>query len=511
MKATHLALLLLLAGAYDASAMKQSWAFEGEDRAHFLIERFGFGPAGRMDVRVSGVDISAPDDAENVQAGLLFVHQDELWDTVAMLDDAVGSDDFNDPMTTQTSEEGDKCVLELRQDSRWIDLTDAHTWNVSRGMEQVELNGREGGGHNGPLSIGFYYIFYAQCTPGVEISFHMEAMFKNGAKDFLSAGDAPLPVVYLTTSLLFLAAAGAWGRCLVVHREYVQRVHWLMALLVGVKAVALFAEAMRSYYMKHNGDTLTAWTAVTYTFMSLKGLLLFSVLMLIGTGWSLLKPHLSQRDKSVLSLVLVLQVVSNTAQILEAETAVGTRAWVGWRDLLLFADVACCAAVLLPIVWSIRQLRVAAATDGKAFANLQKLTQFRSFYLLVICYIYVTRLVLQLLQASLPYDATWVAVAVSELAALSFFTVTGYRFRPLPVNPYLEVPMHEDDLEEFALDDDEDDLDFRSIQRADIRKFAYGAPVKSKASYAVKSNATNKSPERTSYAKKRSGSFNSDL
>ncbi|KAJ8538943.1 hypothetical protein ON010_g12927 [Phytophthora cinnamomi] len=113
--------------------------------------------------------------------------------------------------------------------------------------------------------------------------------------------------------------------------------------------------------------------------------------------------------------------------------------------------------------------------------------------------------------ASLPYDATWVAVAVGELAALAFFTTTGYRFRPLPVNPYLEVPMHEDDLEEFALDDDEDDLDFRNIQRTDIRKFAYGAPVKTKASYSIKSTAGNSSPERASYAKKRSGSFNSDL
>lgn len=330
----------------------------------------------------------------------------------------------------------------------------------------------------------------------------MDAMFRNGAKDFFSAGDSPLPVVYLTTSFLFLAAAAMWARCLLVNRDFVQRVHWLMAMLVTVKTLALFTEAMRAYYMKRNGDTLTAWTALTYTFLSLKGLLLFSVVLLIGTGWSLLKPHLSPRDKSVLSLVLVLQVLSNIAQIFEAETAVGTRAWVNWRDLLILTDIACCAAVLLPIVWSIRQLRVAAATDGKAFANLQKLTQFRSFYLLVVTYIYVTRLVLQLLQASLPYDATWVAAAVGELAALGFFSVTGYRFRPLPLNPYLEVPMHEDDLEEFALDDDEDDLDFRSVQRSEIRKFAYGAPVKSK--------ATSISVERT-IAKKRSGSFNSDL
>lgn len=488
------ALVLALQGA---AAMKQHWDFADEDRTHFLIERFGFGSTGRMDVRVADVVVKAPAD-EDVRAGLLFVHEDNLWETVALLDDAVGSGELEDQPTKDT----DQCVLDVRQKDNWIDLKDARTWNVSRGHGMVELDGKPGGAHNGELRTGFYYLFFAQCTPGIEVSFHMDAMFRNGAKDFFSAGDSPLPVVYLTTSFLFLAAAAMWARCLLVNRDFVQRVHWLMAMLVTVKTLALFTEAMRAYYMKRNGDTLTAWTALTYTFLSLKGLLLFSVVLLIGTGWSLLKPHLSPRDKSVLSLVLVLQVLSNIAQIFEAETAVGTRAWVNWRDLLILTDIACCAAVLLPIVWSIRQLRVAAATDGKAFANLQKLTQFRSFYLLVVTYIYVTRLVLQLLQASLPYDATWVAAAVGELAALGFFSVTGYRFRPLPLNPYLEVPMHEDDLEEFALDDDEDDLDFRSVQRSEIRKFAYGAPVKSK--------ATSISVERT-IAKKRSGSFNSDL
>ncbi|RLN97373.1 hypothetical protein BBJ28_00017843, partial [Nothophytophthora sp. Chile5] len=343
-------------------------------------------------------------------------------------------------------------------------------------------------------------------TFGLLLLLQMDAVFQNGERDFLSAGDAPLPTVYLLTSLLFLLAAVVWTKCLVTHRLHVHRVHLLMTLLVAVKTLALFAEAMRALYMKRHGDTLTAWTAVTYTFLSLKGLLLFSVLLLIGTGWSLLKPHLSKRDKSVLSLVLALQVLSSTAQIVEAETAVGTRAWVSWRDLLLVADVACCAAVLLPIVWSIRQLRLAAAVDGKAFANLQKLTQFRSFYLIVVTYLYATRLALQLLQASLPYDATWVTVAVSELAALGFFTITGYRFRPLPLNPYLEVPMHVDDLEEFALDDEDDDLDLRGIhiQRNDHRKFTYGYPI-------VTDKAGVKSSDRSSTTKKRSGSINDDL
>lgn len=497
----RLALALALIGLPNASAMKQSWAFKSEDRPHFLIERFGFGLNGRMDVSVSGVEIKNPDDAEKVQAGLLFIHEDKLWETIAQLDDVYDSRDLEYPQLRETKS---LCVLEIQRDSQWINLTDAATWNVSRSVARP-LNDRQ---HGGPLRMGFYYIFYVQCTPELQVSFDMAAVFQNGKSNFLSAGDGPLPYVYLTMSILFLSATITWIKCLVQHWEFGLRMHYLMAVLVFVKTVLLFAEAMRVYYMKRHGDTLTAWTPVVYTFMSLKGLLLFSLVMLIGTGWSLLKPHLSQKDKSVLSLVLGLQILSNIAQIFKYETPIGTRAWVNWQDLLMLADLACSLAVLLPLVWSIRQLRVAAATDGKAFITLQKLTQFRAFYSAVIGYIYVSRLVYQLLKMGLPYNATWISVVFSEMAALSFFAVTGYRFRPVPLNPYLELPVHEDDLDEFALDDEEDDLDFHSTERSDIHQIAYGAPVQTKENGSHQSTS---SLEYTSSVKKRSGSGHSDL
>ncbi|GAB9472510.1 Transmembrane protein [Globisporangium polare] len=69
-------------------------------------------------------------------------------------------------------------------------------------------------------------------------------------------------------------------------------------------------------------------------------------------------------------------------------------------------DLLCCFTTLLPIVWSIETLRQSAFTDGKAHMNLQKLTQFRSFYLSVVTYIYFTRIALFLFTASLPYDDT---------------------------------------------------------------------------------------------------------
>lgn len=54
-----------------------------------------------------------------------------------------------------------------------------------------------------------------------------------------------------------------------------------------------------------------------------------------------------------------------------------------WRDILHLVDIVCCCAILFPIVWSIKHLRDASETDGKAARVLAKLTLFRQFYIMV--------------------------------------------------------------------------------------------------------------------------------
>ena len=54
-----------------------------------------------------------------------------------------------------------------------------------------------------------------------------------------------------------------------------------------------------------------------------------------------------------------------------------------WRDILHLVDIVCCCAILFPIVWSIKHLRDASETDGKAARVLSKLTLFRQFYIMV--------------------------------------------------------------------------------------------------------------------------------
>ncbi|CAN0098608.1 unnamed protein product, partial [Phaeothamnion confervicola] len=126
-----------------------------------------------------------------------------------------------------------------------------------------------------------------------------------------------------------------------------------------------------------------------------------------------------------------------------------------WRNILHVVDIVCCAAILFPIVWSIRHLRQAVQTDGKAENTVRKLKLFRQFYIMVFSYIYFTRraagetvsrkeapqgsVVVFLLAVALPFELAWLQQLVTEAAAAVFYVATGIKFRPVDDNPYLPV------------------------------------------------------------------------
>ncbi|KAL0296417.1 UNVERIFIED_CONTAM: protein CANDIDATE G-PROTEIN COUPLED RECEPTOR 7 [Sesamum radiatum] len=185
------------------------------------------------------------------------------------------------------------------------------------------------------------------------------------------------------------------------------------------------------------------------------GITLFSLIVLIGTGWSFLKPYLQDKDKKVLMIVIPLQVVANIAQVVIDETGPFRHEWVTWKQVFLLVDVICCCAVLFPIVWSIKNLREAARTDGKAAVNLMKLTLFRHYYIVVICYIYFTRVVVYALETITSYKYLWTSIITGELATLAFYVFTGYKFKPEAHNPYFVIDEDEDAAtEQLKLEDE---------------------------------------------------------
>ncbi|CAN0075439.1 unnamed protein product, partial [Ectocarpus fasciculatus] len=95
------------------------------------------------------------------------------------------------------------------------------------------------------------------------------------------------------------------------------------------------------------------------------------------------------------------QVLNNVAQIVLEETAPGSMVWLKWRNVLHVVDIVCCCFILVPIIWSIRNLRDASLADSKA---IRRLNVFTGFYKMVLGYIYFTRIVLVLFSAMLPFE-----------------------------------------------------------------------------------------------------------
>ncbi|XP_038192341.1 protein GPR107 [Arvicola amphibius] len=298
---------------------------------------------------------------------------------------------------------------------------------------------------------GLYSLYFHKCPskkPTEEVSFSLNIVITEKNPDsFLSAGEIPLPKLYVSMALFFFLSGTIWIHILRKRRNDVFKIHWLMAALPFTKSLSLVFHAIDYHYISSQGFPIEGWAVVYYITHLLKGALLFITIALIGTGWAFIKHILSDKDKKIFMIVIPLQVLANVAYIIIESTEEGTTEYGLWKDSLFLVDLLCCGAILFPVVWSIRHLQEASATDGKAAINLAKLKLFRHYYVLIVCYIYFTRIIAFLLKFAVPFQWKWLYQLLDETATLVFFVLTGYKFRPASDNPYLQLSQEEDDLE----------------------------------------------------------------
>jgi len=344
-----------------------------------------------------------------------------------------------------------------------------------------------------PADEGLYFLLFQLCPRGdddkniemeIRSSFELDLHFKNydtyGNPSYLTAGEMKLPTMYTFFSVSYALCFMLWslnirnirlGRDPIwsprnggQSRPAVHAIHHLMTVLLGLKVLTVFFEAARYHYIKMNGHA-EFLSAVYFTMSFIKGTFMFTVILLIGSGWSLVKPFLNEKEKRIIWAVLVLQIIDNIAVIVLSQETEGERLFDDWSAVLHFVDILCCCAVLIPIVWQInsfettieaeteraengnQQTASSAISDveseapatAEAARTLQKLKQFRSFYLLVLVYIYFTRIAVYLFATCLGYRQTWLRYFVTELGTLVFYAVVGFLFRPVSDNPYLKV------------------------------------------------------------------------
>jgi len=300
---------------------------------------------------------------------------------------------------------------------------------------------------------GLYSVFFQSCQ-NYEIDEYGRLTRANLTLDivernlesYLSAGEIPLPELYFALSVIFFILGLVWLQILRSKRHEAFKIHYLMAALVFVKSLALLFHGINYHFISTEGSQIETWAILYYITHLLKGALLFITIVLIGTGWAFVKPILSEKDKNLFVIVIPLQVLANIAEIITEASEEGAVYHNKWREIFILVDLLCCGAILFPVVWSIRHLQEAAHVDGKAATNLKKLKLFRRFYVIVVCYIYFTRIIVYLLRITLPFQYEWMDVFCQHAAIFVFFVLTGYHFQPTPQNPYFRVAQ-DDDLE----------------------------------------------------------------
>ncbi|XP_069335599.1 protein GPR108 isoform X6 [Eulemur rufifrons] len=296
---------------------------------------------------------------------------------------------------------------------------------------------------------GQYNLNFHNCNnsvPGKEHPFDITVMIREkNPEGFLSAAEIPLFKLYMVMSACFLAAGIFWVSVLCRNTYNVFKIHWLMAALAFTKSISLLFHSINYYFINSQGHPIEGLAVMHYITHLLKGALLFITIALIGSGWAFVKYVLSDKEKKIFGIVIPLQVLANVAYIVIESREEGASDYGLWKEILFLVDLICCGAILFPVVWSIRHLQEASGTDGKVAVNLAKLKLFRHYYVMVICYVYFTRIIAILLRVAVPFQWQWLYQLLVEGSTLAFFVLTGYKFQPAGDNPYLQLPQEDEE------------------------------------------------------------------
>ncbi|XP_078447055.1 protein CANDIDATE G-PROTEIN COUPLED RECEPTOR 7-like [Wolffia australiana] len=430
--ASGLFLFLLLSSIFSISVAEiKSERIIADSRPVILFEKFGFTARGHINIVLSNVSYASSSASPDPSLFGFFIISDESFLQVAY----------------EYQDRANACILSSNYIKILLKFTDLAGNPPSFNKTFPITHPDE------------YNLFFASCARGASVSMSVRTEMYNGApggpRDYLSVGQSSLPTIFSLFAIAYGGFFGLWiYLCFFKNKPFTHQIHLLMAGLLLIKALYLVCAAENHHKIKTTGSS-HGWDVLFYIFQFLRGILLFTVIVLVGTGWSFLKPFLQEREKKVLMIVIPLQVIANVASVVIGESGPFDQGWVTWNQLFFIVDVVCCCAVMLPIVWSIRTLKETSKTDGKAARNLAKLTLFRQFYIVVVGYLYFTRIVVFALVAISSYKYRWVSVAAEEVVTLAFYAFIFYMFRPAERNEY------------FAIDDDEEAAQV-ALQREDF-------------------------------------------
>lgn len=392
--------LFVLFSLQCCTALKQNHTFRVGRHPSYQLERFSFLPGG------------------TVRAKIVHAIPSELLKSTTLGVLAVVSPDGR-PLLNYT---GNSCPLNpyvLPRMTKNAEHTKfkAFTFTYKAGELFYEVP-RD---HRGVWSFHFIICGPVPSGHSVTVGLQLDNIDMNGRNSYLSADKMTLPYIFLWAGLAHLALLVVWVWTLwnSPSRE-IFALHWLMLMLLILKIFSIFCESFMYFSMASSGAP-NGWKVAFYFFQAARSLFIFFIVLLIGSGWRLMRSHIVPQDRYLFWIVLPLQLIANIGIAASDELTLNQH----WFYFFQILDILCCILVLSP----------ALEPAERPQKRSQMIDRLRYFYVLLICYIYATRVLTQILPLLLPANSAWVSNLTSELATILFFFFAGREFRPSRDNP----------------------------------------------------------------------------
>jgi hypothetical protein len=252
-----------------------------DSRSVILFEEFGFRRGGHASVSATGISWRVPEGS-----------QLQAVDTTLMGFFLISNSLFyeiNNESDYAEATGGAFCPLTSKYVQRLFLFKEVAPDGTGRGSLTIDSDDQ-------------YTVLFSSCQEGVEVTMdvrtEMYNLRRSGTREYLPVGLLPLPWIFAAAAAVHFAFLGTWVVVCVKHRRTAERIHAVMGALLLFKALKLACAAEDQWFVERTG-TPHGWDVAFYVFGFFKGILLFTVIVLIGTGWSFLKPYLQVHARVV--------------------------------------------------------------------------------------------------------------------------------------------------------------------------------------------------------------------
>lgn len=280
---------------------------------------------------------------------------------------------------------------------------------------------------------GLYYLYLHNCHDKNSdvTSLNYEAYItETNIGSFISAGKRHLPALYYVQSLMLFMFGIFW----VLHLKSshpILKLHQMMTAFVFLKSLSLFFHGVYCYFIKTLGVSLVPWAVLFHSFDLLTNILLFAIILFVGTSWTYGNISRIFKNKMFIIAFISLQVLVNTAEIIMEENQIGSRIYDSWETVYIIGDLLCCVLLIVIVILTIRKLKKTSSMDTTISLKIKKLTKLlKYFYIVVVIYIYCTRIIVSILKCTLNFQYEWFVVMFKEMLSLIFFMIITYMFKP---------------------------------------------------------------------------------